>query len=59
MTQILRLCFRWRGEGLDEVGYDEATGAVRVTVDPRYFRPAEVVSRSVKLSRKNCCQVQD
>ncbi len=33
---------RWEGEGVDEVGRDRATGAVRVTVDPRYFRPAEV-----------------
>ncbi|HBR99396.1 MAG TPA: GDP-mannose 4,6-dehydratase [Gammaproteobacteria bacterium] len=32
----------WRGEGVDEKGYDAATGAVRVGIDPRYFRPAEV-----------------
>jgi GDPmannose 4,6-dehydratase len=32
----------WRGRGVDEVGVDEATGAVRVQVDPRYFRPTEV-----------------
>jgi len=32
----------WSGEGVDEVGRDRATGAVRVAVDPRYFRPAEV-----------------
>ena len=32
----------WRGEGVDEVGVDPASGAVRVAVDPRYFRPTEV-----------------
>jgi len=32
----------WEGEGVEEVGRDRATGVVRVTVDPRYFRPSEV-----------------
>ena len=32
----------WRGEGVDEKGYDKTTGALRVEVDPRYFRPTEV-----------------
>ncbi len=32
----------WEGEGVDEKGFDKATGALRVAVDPRYFRPAEV-----------------
>jgi GDPmannose 4,6-dehydratase len=32
----------WQGEGLQEQGIDAKTGAVRVEVDPRYFRPAEV-----------------
>lgn len=32
----------WEGEGVDEVGRDRATGEVRVTVEPRYFRPSEV-----------------
>ena len=32
----------WRGDGADETGVDAATGAVRVAVDPRYFRPTEV-----------------
>jgi GDPmannose 4,6-dehydratase len=31
----------WSGEGVDERGYDEA-GKCIVSVDPRYFRPAEV-----------------
>ena len=33
---------RWKGSGLDEKGYDAATGALRVAVDERYFRPTEV-----------------
>jgi GDPmannose 4,6-dehydratase len=32
----------WSGEGLEEVGRDRSTGATRVRVNPRYFRPAEV-----------------
>jgi GDPmannose 4,6-dehydratase len=33
---------RWEGEGVEEKGYDTATGACLVEVDPRYFRPTEV-----------------
>ena len=32
----------WRGEGVDEVGINKATGETIVAVDPRYFRPTEV-----------------
>jgi len=32
----------WEGQGVDEIGRDAKTGAVRVEVDPRYFRPTEV-----------------
>lgn len=32
----------WKGEGVDEKGYDAATGKCIVEVDPRYFRPTEV-----------------
>jgi GDPmannose 4,6-dehydratase len=32
----------WRGEGVEEVGIDAATGQVLVEVDPHYFRPTEV-----------------
>ena len=32
---------RWEGEGLGEKGYDDS-GRCIVSVDPRYFRPAEV-----------------
>ena len=32
----------WQGSGVDERGLCAKTGAVRVAVDPRYFRPTEV-----------------
>jgi GDPmannose 4,6-dehydratase len=32
----------WRGEGVDEKGFDAGSGRVLVEIDPRYFRPAEV-----------------
>ncbi|MFG1225406.1 GDP-mannose 4,6-dehydratase [Xanthobacter wiegelii] len=32
----------WKGAGVDEKGYDAATGKLLVEVDPRYFRPTEV-----------------
>ncbi|WP_144705966.1 GDP-mannose 4,6-dehydratase [Aminobacter sp. J44] len=32
----------WWGEGLNEKAYDRASGACRIAVDPRCFRPTEV-----------------
>ncbi len=32
----------WKGRGIDEKGFDSATGRCLVEVDPRYFRPTEV-----------------
>lgn len=32
----------WKGEGVDEKGYDKESGKLLVEVDPKYFRPAEV-----------------
>jgi GDPmannose 4,6-dehydratase len=32
----------WRGTDETEIGVDAATGTIRIRVDPRYFRPAEV-----------------
>lgn len=32
----------WSGTGVDEKGYDSATGRCVVEIDPRYFRPTEV-----------------
>lgn len=33
---------KWRGEGIEEVGYDDITKQVLITVSSKYFRPAEV-----------------
>jgi GDPmannose 4,6-dehydratase len=35
--------FSWEGTGVDEVGKEKETGIVRVKIDPKYFRPTEVV----------------
>lgn len=49
VREFVELSFRevgveieWQGTGVDEKGYDQATGKVLVDVNPRYFRPAEV-----------------
>lgn len=34
----------WKGEGLDEVGIDKATGKVLVEVSPDFYRPTDVVN---------------
>ena len=33
---------RWEGEGISEKGYDVQTGALRVDVSEKFYRPAEV-----------------
>ena len=38
----LGIDMRWEGKGMDEKGYNVATGKCIVQVDPRYFRPTEV-----------------
>ena len=32
----------WHGSGVDEIGIDKATGKTVVSVNPKFFRPAEV-----------------
>lgn len=32
----------WKGQGVDETGVDKATGKTIVTINPKFFRPAEV-----------------
>ena len=32
----------WKGEGVDEIGIDKATGKTIVKVNKKFFRPAEV-----------------
>ena len=38
----LGMTIRWEGEGVEERGYDAASGRCIVAIDPRYFRPTEV-----------------
>ncbi len=33
---------KWKGEGVDEIGYDIETGRELIFVDKKYFRPTEV-----------------
>ena len=33
---------KWKGEDLDEVGYNDKNGDILVKIDPVYFRPTEV-----------------
>lgn len=49
VREFCQLAFRevgieleFRGEGVDEKGFDKKTGEALIEVDPRYFRPAEV-----------------
>jgi len=32
----------WKGQGIDEIGVDKATGKTIVSINPKFFRPAEV-----------------
>jgi len=36
------ITIKWRGEGINEVGYDTKTGRELIVVSEKYFRPAEV-----------------
>jgi GDPmannose 4,6-dehydratase len=36
------IAIEWSGNGIDEVGRDAATGLVRVRINPKFYRPAEV-----------------
>lgn len=40
--EVVDIQLRWEGSSTNEKGVDARTGIVRVTVDPRYFRPTEV-----------------
>ena len=33
---------KWKGEGVDEIGYDEDTGKELIFISEKYFRPSEV-----------------
>jgi GDPmannose 4,6-dehydratase len=33
---------KWKGQGINEIGYDETSGKEYIFIDAKYFRPAEV-----------------
>ena len=33
---------KWKGKGIDEIGYDDITGRELIKISSKYFRPAEV-----------------
>ena len=39
---VVHIDIKWRGEGLEEVGYHEKDGKILVRISEKYFRPAEV-----------------
>jgi len=38
----LSIDIEWRGEGVNEKGFDKKSGKCFIEIDPRYFRPTEV-----------------
>lgn len=49
IREWIEICFNhigeeivWEGEGVNEIGKEKASGKVRVKVNPKFFRPAEV-----------------
>ena len=53
VREFVELAFRhvgieivWKGEGVDEIGYDKISGKTLVVVDPLYFRPHEIQKAS-------------
>ena len=40
--QEVGITLEWKGTGVEEKGYDTATGQCLIEVDARYFRPTEV-----------------
>lgn len=42
----------WEGSGVDEVAKEKKTGIIRVTINPKFFRPDEVVRVSLTFADK-------
>ena len=40
--KIINIKIRWRGKGVNEVGYDQKTKKTIIKIDPGYFRPTEI-----------------
>jgi GDPmannose 4,6-dehydratase len=41
----------WRGEGVEEVGFDTKSGVELIKIDPRYYRPTEVDSLTGEVAK--------
>ena len=39
---VVGITIKWRGQNMDEVGYNSENGQILVKIDKKYFRPAEV-----------------
>ena len=46
--------YRWEGSGVDEIGKNKATGEVLVRINPKFYRPTEVVSSTIIISWEYC-----
>jgi GDPmannose 4,6-dehydratase len=44
---------KWRGEGLNEEGYDNKTNQILVKIDKKYYRPSEVETLLGDASKAN------
>merc|ERR1711907_382599 len=42
VREFVEEAFKLKGEGINEIGYDENTGRELIFVSEKYFRPAEV-----------------
>jgi GDPmannose 4,6-dehydratase len=40
--QLKGMTIKWKGSGVEEIGYDETTGRELIFISPKYFRPTEV-----------------
>lgn len=40
--KVVGIDIEWKGSGIDEKGYDKATGKMVVCVNPQWFRPTDV-----------------
>jgi len=39
---LKNMIIKWKGTGIDEIGYDEKTGKELIFISEKYFRPTEV-----------------
>jgi len=42
--KVVGISIKWEGKGIDETGYDEATGRELIKIDSKFFRPSNTKS---------------